>query len=191
MTGTMGPSASDMPTSGASTGATATGAIPEGWQTCSNTVDGFSISYPAGWYTTAVATKWGGPSVQKPALACNYFNPTPFKIYWGTEPPTTALVVAFEDQGLQDATATHADPSYLSVVDRQDVTAAGRSAVQLEVTQSGQGYYPQGTLEYQYIIEVDPAHSLVVSTMFFPDSKTDYTAAKAIVDQAAQTVTFP
>lgn len=162
--------------------------IPEGWQSCVNDALGYSIAYPGGWYTTDMVTLPNGVIAQKPKVACSFFNPRRFQILWGTEPPTTALMVESQDRSMNRIAALMSDPRYLSVVSQEDTTAAGMPAVQLEVTQTGEGYYPKGTLEYMYVIEVAPGRSLVVSTMFFPDSPVDYPAYKDIVDMAAQTV---
>jgi len=164
--------------------------IPEGWQACANPLLGYSIGYPGGWYTTDRVKLPNGRFVSKPVVACSYFNPEPFQIWWGTEPPTTALVVESERQNLQRTVLSRSDPRYLSVLSREDTTVAGMPALQFEVSQVGEGYYPKGTLEYMYIIGLDPAHTLVVSTMFFPGSRVDYPAYKTIVDQAVQTVTL-
>ena len=164
--------------------------VPEGWQACANALLGYSIGYPGGWYTTDRVKLPNGRFVRKPLVSCNFFNPAPFQIWWGTEPPTTALVVESERQGLQGTVLSRSDPRYLAVLSRKDTTVAGMPAVQLEVSQVGEGYYPKGTLEYMYVVGLDPGHTLVVSTMFFPGSRVDYPAYKAIVDQAVQTVTL-
>ena len=77
------------------------------------------------------------------------------------------------------------DPNYQHTLSRQDLTLAGEPAVKVEMVQTGPGYYPKGTMQYMDVIHMSSDRSLVIFTLLPPDSTTDYSQAKSIVDQAA------
>ncbi len=185
-----GPSATETPGTGAA-------AVPEGWKTCSNAVYGYTIAYPGTWFTTDTLTRSNGTTFVKPSYACTLFDPKPFSISAVAEPPVTAMAVFEQQQGVGKTVSQLTDPRYQSVVSQRSVTVAGMPAVRLEVDQSGQGYYPAGTLQYLYVVGYAPGRTLEIFTMYVPRTRysaargTDYDTNKGIIDQAAATLTFP
>src|SRR5687768_1546122 len=103
--------------------------VPPGWSTCTNVRRGYSIAYPAGWYTTHL----------RPIQACEYFDPEPFEIIPGTEFPPTGLFASFSAQSVEEYLEPLTDPMFYETLRREETTVNGRPAVLVETSSTGQG----------------------------------------------------
>jgi hypothetical protein len=145
------------------------------WSTCTNPSRGFSIDYPAGWYTDH-------PS---PELACLHFDPRRFEVGEDGEPTGTALDVRLEDS-FDDVLAELADSQFWEARTHEETEVAGRRAVRVEGQSSGR-LFERGVVTYGYVIDRDGEAFAVVTSSTVG---IDYTPWKEIVDKAVRTVRF-
>ncbi len=147
------------------------------WQRCST--DGYSISYPEGWFTASL-----GPKTQ-----CRWFDREEFELERGTEPPVTDLIVQERDVRYATASRQLEDGPTHRSVDTEQVTLGDKRAVRFEREHSG-GLYPDGTLSYGYLIE-GPSVVVYVQTVALPNAdEREYEDNQQVVDRAAASVTF-
>lgn len=146
---------------------TTTELVPDtDWDECANAADGYSIGYPADWDVDGTEEQ-----------GCQYFDPEPVDVGEGTEPDTAVIVnvdpVAF-DRAVEGATS---GPSVAEVRERTELTVDERRALRVETVASGEGLYPEGTVQYQYIVDLPGERTLVAHTNdalaadIWPDSK--------------------
>jgi hypothetical protein len=148
------------------------------WIECRNERQGYSISYPKGWYTDALTAEG----------ECAFFDPEPFEIVADSEFPPTALEAHEVEPGTpyEDVVDALADPMFETVRLREDTEVAGLPAVLLETVATGEGLYDKGTVTYGYLI--DGPRPFLVKTTIFPGDDAD--EAMTIVDDAAGTLRF-
>jgi hypothetical protein len=127
-----------------------------GWSTCTNPVEGFSVDYPAGWYTDH----------PEPRYACTYFDPRPFELEpaadWG--PKALQVTVAPEDTELG------------GVDSRTEVEIGGRDAIRYQ-SSSGDGF-----VAYGYRVD-EGGRAFSIFTTSNPG--VGYSALKRVVEHAA------
>jgi hypothetical protein len=174
------PTTSPAPSATTSAAPSAAASLPSGWKSCTNSVQGFEIGYPADWYTTEL----------NPDQVCQQFHPTEFTIPVDGEYPLTALN-AVQTEYLFDPGRSGPGTSCGSLQMREPTTVGGRPAVRYEENLSGAGMYADGTRKYGYVIDRDGLE-FAVFTMADPGVSTgDYAAWKAVVDEAVNTLRFP
>jgi hypothetical protein len=154
------------------------GSVPAGWSVCTNTRRGYSIGYPAGWYTTHL----------EPAQSCEYFDPRPFEIVPGTEFPPTALFAAQTDESVETYVDQLTDPMFFDTIRREETTVSGRPAVLVETVARGEGESEPGERTYGYVIDNDGRAFVVLATGLPGDRR--FSAFKDVADQAVRTVRF-
>ncbi len=136
---------------------------------CTNTVEGFSISYPEGWFT-----------VTDPAEeACSAFAPRPIEAG-----DFEAPVLAGPADVSYDEILSELESPDVTIVSRADTTIAGRPAVAIEAFATED----PGSLGYVYVINVDGQGFFIQTSI---ENTNDYENAKVVVDQMAGTLTFP
>jgi hypothetical protein len=132
------------------------------WSTCTNDIQGFSIDYPAAWYTDHPA----------PELACFFFDPRRFEVPRDSDFTGTALEVILErppDEVLAEG----------RIRERTDVKLGEREAVRFETLRD------DGMVVYGYVIEEEGTSFSIVTT---GNQGVDYSPWRRIVDQAAATL---
>jgi hypothetical protein len=145
--------------------------LPQGWQRCVNTLDGFSVGYPGGWHTTEI----------RPREACRQFHPTVFTIPRESEYPLTALNV-----GRVEALPGRADTIHERVLLWEETTVSGGRAVRTETESTGEGQHPVGTRWYGYTFRI--GDDLVRVFAAAEPGASRYSDWKVVVDQAARTL---
>lgn len=143
-------------------------------ETCSNDVDGFTLSYPTGWRTEADNPNW----------RCSLFDPNQFVIDPNTEVPPTAVLVFVDQHPFAETYASLSDQTLGSVLSTSDVTVAGRPGSTLEISDSGQVMYDAGTKHY-YLLVDEGDRTVVFETIDVVDG---YESNKQVIDAMAQTL---
>lgn len=159
--------------------------LPEGWTRCTNEALGYSIGYPADWFTTDVFD-----GTQDPANACRWFSSEPFgpegnvvSEGWGY-PLEVAIGGPYEQQVAQTL-----DPQVAESVVEEEVVVDGHRALRVEYDTLVDMLADLG-LHYAYVIEVDPETTLIVHTTETRGIVGDYAENREIVDRAVDTLRF-
>jgi hypothetical protein len=159
--------------------------LPSGWRRCTNGVLGYSIGYLGTWHTTDVLN-----GEQDPAHACQWFSPDPFGPQgnvvsegWGY-PLEVAIRGPFDQVRAQET-----DPEVASVLVEEELAVVGHRAVRLEY-ETLIDLVGETGLHYEYLIELDPATTLIVHTTATRGVAGVYAENKVIVDRAVETVRF-
>jgi hypothetical protein len=145
------------------------------WNTCTNPIKGFSIDYPAGWYTDHPA----------PELACLFFDPRRFEVPKDGDFTGTALEIRLGG-AFDDVLAEMTESQFWEARTQEETEAAGRRAVRIEGQSSGK-LFERGTVAYGYVIDREGEAFVVVTSSTVG---IDYTPWKQIVDKAVRTVRF-
>jgi hypothetical protein len=143
-------------------------------ETCRNGHDGFTLSYPAGWYTEQ----------DNPLWRCSIFDPNRFVIDPDTEVPPTAVMVYVDLEPLARAVSSYTNAHLWRVLSQTATTAGDHRAVAIELVDKGEAMYEAGTRQYIVLIDVGE-RTFVVETV---DSGNDYRLNKQVVDAMAQTL---
>lgn len=144
---------------------------------CSNPQQGYSISYPDGWFTTQ----------NNPQNACRWFDRELFKVVDASEAPLTALSVSVSDETFDAASGRMKKPYARRVLQHEVTAISGYRALRFEVEQTEEVVHPKGTRTYGYYIELGPK-VIIVETNALPDSKTPYEDNKKVVDESVTTL---
>lgn len=115
-------------------------------QSCTNDRDGYSLSYPAGWYTVD----------DLPAWRCALFDPYPITIPAFSELPPTAVLVYIDRNRYRDVVEALTDPTFFRVIDLTGGTFTDRalSGVAITVRQTEALLYDRGTRFFYVIIDL-------------------------------------
>jgi hypothetical protein len=152
--------------------------LPDGWRRCVNTHYRYSIAYPRTWHTAQLNAD----------QVCGQFDPRPFEIPSGSEPPLTALNSRQTQTSFDEYLRAVSDPTYAVTVLRQKTTVLGHRAYRLEEVSTGEGLYPKGTRRYGYVID-RAGGTFTVYTMATAEACC-YAQHKAVVDHAVRTLRF-
>jgi hypothetical protein len=150
-----------------------TSVVPGGWRLCTNPHAGYSIAYPADWYTTAV----------RATEVCAQFHPTRFTIPEFGEYPPTALTV----RPVPKLPTERTDSIHARTLLWEMTSVGSNDAVRFEEVLTGEGLYPKGTKEYGYVIELKGSVYRVHAT-WCPGDDGDYADWKTVVDRAVHTL---
>lgn len=153
-----------------------TAAAEPAGQVCENRIRGLAIRYPAGWHTDALRV----------GEACQAFHPEPFQIRDGTDCCPWALEARPIREPFERVLAGYLDERYYRLLAREELEAAGRPAVRVEVEATGEGLYERGTRTYAYLIDRD-GETFVVQTIAYPGNE-QYEAWRTIADEATTTL---
>ena len=161
------------------------GAIPEGWEPCTNTLRGYSIAYPGDWHTTDVFD--GAPDQ---ANACQWFSPEPFgpqgnPVTEGWGYPLEVAIRGPFDQILEQ----ELDPEMADVIVEEDLFVRGHRAVRVEY-ETLVDLIGEPGLHYEYLIELDPETTMIVHTTETRGVTGVYAENKVVVDRAVDTLQF-
>ena len=162
-----------------------TGAIPNGWERCTNSTHGYSIAYPGDWYTTDAFD-----GVQGPANACQWFSPDPFGPQGNVVPEGWGYPLEVAIRGpFDDVLAQETDPGAADALVEEQLLVQGHRAVRLEVETLNDVVGENG-LHYEYLIELDDETTLIVHTTPTRGVAGVYADNKVVVDRAVDTLTF-
>lgn len=169
--GAAGPSATapGMPSPGSD-------ATPAGWARCVNEVQGYTIAYPADWFTTT----------NNPENACRWFDPEPFEVRDATEGPLTAMTVTVVDQPFAELVRSFEQPEGRRVLRAERSEVAGRPALRHESENTEEILLPVGARSYGWLVDFGD-RAVLVETTALPGET--YGEAAAVVDRAVRTLT--
>lgn len=139
---------------------------------CTNDLVGFSIDYPASWYTNDGGDPWS---------SCTWFDPRPFDPTADTE-VDVAISSFYIDYGLDQMVEWELDPAFAFVLDYRETIVDGRRAVVAHVEYNGDGYYPNGWHGYLYLIDWD-GYTFELITVGMPT--TTFPSHTVILDEMA------
>ena len=145
-----------------------TSAVSSLSQTCEH--PRFAISYPAGWHSATA-------SGEDP---CRFFHPEPFTVPAATEVLDRAVSVKLEAMTLDDLQFEGGRAGEREI--------AGRRGGHWESQANDGALLPEGTWTYLVFAEVDPEHTLLITTTSY--GGLDYDSNKTVVDAMAATVRF-
>jgi hypothetical protein len=182
---TAGPDAGDRPDSGGGVRSSSairpgaggpspvlTSGRPDGWRVCTNRHLRYSIGYPGTWHTRRFTDE----------ETCALFHPVRFVIPPNGDYPPTALNV----RRIARPPTRPSDPTLVRTVRWEPTTVKGRAAVRFEEEATGLGPEERGTMRYGYVADLG-GRAFAVYTVARPGDP-DYTAWKAVVDQAVWTL---
>jgi len=146
------------------------------YDTCTNTVSGYSIDYPENW------------TISTGEHACRWADQEHFVVAPGTEGPSTAIMVFDSPDEFDMVVNGTFDDLFYRTNLREDTMVAGHRAVKFDVTATGEGLGPDGSPSYGYVIDRD-GKGFVVSTEQLPGD-TGYEEDKKALDEAVKTLKF-
>lgn len=148
--------------------------------TCTNPVDGYTITYPDAWFTNTEIGDWP---------PCSWFSPTFYDV--GDDenaiPPQVAIVVTVDDTSYGFV----CDPER-PVNDEVTVSGfAGSRSEQIGCTQPAGEYVPQPA-EYTYtiVLNADPAETPTMRAWTSFEGAADYELNKAVLDRIMGLIEF-
>lgn len=157
---------------------------PEGWEACTNDVEGFTVEHPGDWYTTDVVF-----GVRDRSRACTYFSREPFDPELGAEPNDQGLTYPIQIYTQGSDAATIVATEGVELVIREQVTLAGLSATRLETTLTEPRLgEPEGAY-YRYLIDTPDGRQFTVITADFLDPAS-YVENKRVLDLLVTTLIF-
>ncbi|HET9724115.1 MAG TPA: hypothetical protein VFR44_09770 [Actinomycetota bacterium] len=170
----------------------AAGPLPEGWRRCVNDEKGWSIGYPAAWFTTDRYTDpFTGDTKRQPSSACMLFDPRRFMIPGDGEPPETALQVSLASGPVEMMIGYLLDPTYWRLLAREEAVVLGMPAVRLEVESLGGSLELKGTLRYGWMVDLGDNRSFSVFAVAQPGTTRDqYLEYREVARLAIATVEF-
>ncbi len=152
---------------------------PSGGQRCTNDRFGFTVAYPADWYTNAEIDQ----EFAEPTPACTYFGEQPMEIGPNAGVPPT-VVITF-------ARWTEVPPSGESwdVIFRDETEVARMPALVIEEEQmsdAGAPFSARGDRSYAYRVELPDGTVIVAGTRSTADG--DYTEHRDVLDAMMATL---
>jgi hypothetical protein len=149
---------------------------PVEYDTCTNTVSGYSIDFPEDW------------TISTGEDACRWADQETFVVAPGTEGPSTAVMIFASPDEFDKVVSGTFDELFYRTILREDTTIAGRKAVRFDVVATGEGLGPESTPSYGYVIE-NYGKGFVVSTEQLPGD-TGYEEDKKALDEIVKTLKF-
>jgi hypothetical protein len=140
-------------------------------QRCTNPDEGYTVSFPRGWYYNETVEADGIDDV----AACRFFSPEDFEVRPASSVADVAVGIG------REATAPRAEG--------EATTVGGRSATILETEAGDDGFDPAGTHYYQYWIDIGDEW-LVATTTDGPGWVGSYDVNKDVLDAMMRTMTF-
>ncbi|MEX2552809.1 MAG: hypothetical protein WD627_07415 [Actinomycetota bacterium] len=146
------------------------------YDTCTNTVSGYSIDYPENW------------TISTGEYACRWADQETFVVAPASEGPSTAIMVFDSPDEFDKVVNGTFDDLFYRTNLREDTIVAEHRAVKFDVTATGEGLGPDGSPSYGYVIDRD-GKGFVVSTEQLPGD-TGYEEDKRALDEAVKTLKF-
>lgn len=185
---TLSPTPADTPSPVASPTVTgATSPAPGGGpvlgeaQECENEELGYEVHYPESW--------WANDRIEPeeehltPIAACQYFAPAELDLQPNAGLPT-GLAIWFR---MVEGEPMIGDGD--TVLEERETTVSGHEALVIEREPAAQpGFVPEGSRMYQYAIELDDAHRLVVTTDDIHQDRHAYEESAEILDAMMETL---
>jgi hypothetical protein len=145
-------------------------------ESCSNTEEGFAISYPTAWSAERNEPHW----------LCARFDPNTLdQVPPNSELPQTAVIVIVSQTTFADTVKEMTDPSNYDVLSSSDRTIAGRRGLALETVQTRDLALPAGTRYYRILVDRGSATAIVETNSTAPDS---YAVDRLVVAAMAETL---
>lgn len=163
-------------TTATTTTSTTTEVVPQ-FATCQNTRYGWTLEYPADWYTDDAGD---------PELTCTMFDPEPFEVELDTEPYFVRVFATWAGNDYETMVASAMEGTFSTVLDRQDLQLDGRRASAFLLEETGEGFFDAGWLRYEYYVEWGPTTSFLLSLTNPPGAFFD--DAVPVVDAMARSL---
>ncbi len=155
------------------------GELPADWARCRNASKAYSIGYPQDWHSDEARSQ----------EACRWFNPQPFQVETGQDPPVVAMTVKPAVGTYENALEHVENPYGARTVMMDEVSIGGRQAVRFETVETEELEHPRGTRTYGYVID-RRGTAFYVETKNVAGNDTAYNRNKRIVDEAVKTLRF-
>lgn len=124
----------------------ATGAAPPPPRQCSEPDAGYTLTYPAGWFT-----------VEDGPVPCRFFHPEPFRLPARTEASWIAVNVQLAPVAFDEIVRSEGSRITTGVLTRREVDVGGRRGVRTVRTTSGAGLLPAGLRIVTWYVEAGDA----------------------------------
>lgn len=111
----------------------ATGSLPPPARQCSEPDAGYTLTYPAGWFT-----------VEDGPVPCRFFHPEPFRLPARTEASWIAVNIQLAPVAFDEIVRSDGSRITTGVLSRREVDVGGRRGVRTVRTTSGAGLLPSG-----------------------------------------------
>jgi hypothetical protein len=118
--------------------------------TCHSDKLGLTVTYPASWYA------YNGDS----GRACTYFDPKPFPTITDSSDPQGLIELA----SFQDSMSTLVSNPGGKIISSKTTTVAGKNATVMEIDDTGVGVAPNGMHDYEYLVDLGSAGTLMLVT---------------------------
>ncbi|MDQ6937023.1 MAG: hypothetical protein M3140_04825 [Actinomycetota bacterium] len=115
----------------AASGPTAPARDPAATKTCTSPAAGYSVGYPATWFTVG-----DGP------VPCRFFDPRPFRLPADTEVTGLSIVAEMVPVSFDEIVPPAPDQGDPRVLDRREERLTGRRALRIDTRTTGGGLLP-------------------------------------------------
>jgi hypothetical protein len=166
------------------TGTSSTSSAPEGPLALTNSCtspEGFGVSYPRAWFTN------DGSVVPE----CSQFSPDQFQVPEGTDERVAPITIFIDPVPFFRA----ATPDLETEQSRAPTVLDGRQAVRIDSTAGEDGFYPEGTRQIRYLVDLsdgeeagDDSQTLFLDTV--GTANFDFETSAGVLDRMAQTLTI-
>ena len=133
--------------------------LPAGWKLCSNERFGYAVPYPGDWHSPGLSAE----------SECTFFDPQPIQLPESSDAFGAALEVAPAQESFERLVASLADERFEEVIERRELTLAGRRAVEVVSRATGQGLLERGTESATYVVDHSPEPPLFLRTVRRPN----------------------
>ena len=151
--------------------------IPVGWKLCTNERLGYALGYPSDWHAPALSAE----------SECTFFDPAPILL------PEASDAFGSDARGGARAAVVPAaggralsDERFEEVLERRELTIAGRQAVEVISRATGAGLLESGTESATYVVDRSPEPPIMLRTVRRPNS--NWEERLRILDEAARTL---
>jgi hypothetical protein len=150
--------------------------IPVGWKLCTNERFGYALGYPSDWHAPAFSAE----------SECTFFDPAPILLPEASDAFGATLEVAPAQQSYRQLVASLADERFEEVLERRELTIAGRPAVEVISRATGAGLLESGTESATYVVDRSPEPPIMLRTVRRPNS--NWEERLRILDETARTL---
>jgi hypothetical protein len=143
---------------------------------CTNDQFGYQIGYPQGWHAS-----------EGPEFGCQFFDPAPLDITANSEVVGIAVGIILPYDRYGRTVSSFEDPYSSKLVSLNQTTVSGLAATVIETEATGNGFFPQGTMTYAYVVNLG-GYGLAVSTSSMPGD--EYETNKQAIDLMVGSMSF-
>ncbi len=144
--------------------------------TCTNDQYGYQVGYPQGWYAS-----------EGSEFGCQFFDPAPLDITPNTEVVGIAVSILLPYDRYGRTVSSYEDPYSSNPVSHGQTTVGGLRATVIETEATGNGYFPQGTMTYAYVVNLG-GYGLALITSGMPGE--EYETHKQVIDLMVGSMSF-